>query len=237
MSHALKLALTPYAIPYQKIRIGRNSDGGYIVFNHNLENITHTLSYGISGDVSFEVGLTQYSKASIYMFDHTIDSLPMTHSQFIFIREPGGLSTCIKHITDINVNKSNKLLLKMDIEGHEWDIFKNLPLELLSMFEQIIIEFHNLEFLQNQHFDFINISQNDMTDIFNRINTTFYLGHIHGNNCGGMKDLPNTVECTYIRKDLLQSPPSIETISYPILNLDFANTSREEDYTLNWWLQ
>jgi hypothetical protein len=51
-----------------------------------------------------------------------------------------------------------------------------------------------------------------------------------------MKDLPNTIECTYIRKDLLQSPPSIETISYPILNLDFSNSTSTEDYTLDWWL-
>jgi hypothetical protein len=236
MSTLLKLALTPYCIPYQKIRLGRSSDGGYIVFNHNLENITHALSYGISGDVSFDLDFTKYSKSFVYMFDHTIDSLPVSHPQFIFIKEPGSLSTCIKHITDINVNKSNKLLLKMDIEGHEWEIFKNLPLELLSVFEQIVIEFHNLEFLQNQYFDFINMSQNDMADVFNRINTLFYLGHIHGNNCGGMKDVPNTIECTYIRKDLLQSPPSIETISYPILNLDFSNSTSTEDYTLDWWL-
>jgi hypothetical protein len=124
----------------------------------------------------------------------------------------------------------------MDIEGHEWDIFKQLPFDLLSMFEQIIIEFHNLEFLQNEYFEFINMSQNDMANVLNRINTLFYLGHIHGNNCGGIKDLPNTIECTYIRKDLLQSIPSVENQSYPIANLDFPNNPNENDYDLNWWL-
>ena len=63
-----------------------------------------------------------------------------------------------------------------------------------------------------------------------------YLGHIHGNNCGGIKDVPNTVECTYIRKDLLESVPRVETIPYPIDNLDFKNNVHEPDYPLRWWL-
>ena len=37
----------------------------------------------------------------------------------------------------------------MDIEGCEWDIFNEVDSTLLSKFQQIVVEFHNLEFLQN----------------------------------------------------------------------------------------
>ena len=236
MVELLKKALTPYSIPYPKLRFGRQGDGGYIVFNHQLDQITNVFSYGINDDVSFDVDFTKYSTAQIHMFDHTISGLPAYHQQFKRYKEPGSLGTCIKHITDINSNKSNKLFLKMDIEGHEWDIFKYIPLEFLSMFEQMVIEFHNLEFMQNDYFGFLNLTQSDMTAVFERINTVFYLGHIHGNNCGGIKDVPNTIECTYIRKDLVESAPHVETIPYPIPHLDIQNNVYQPDYPLNWWL-
>jgi len=86
----------------------------------------------------------------------------------------------------------------------------------------MVIEFHNLEFMQNHVFGFIDLTQADMAAVFERINSQFYLGHIHGNNCGGIKDVPNTIECTYIRKDLVEGVPSVETVPYPIENLDFT---------------
>jgi hypothetical protein len=236
----LKKALTPYAIPYEKRRFGRQGDGGYVVFMHRLEEIADVFSYGINDDVSFDLDFTKYSNAQIHMFDHTISSLPTYHRQFKLYKEPGSLGTCIKHITDItsnhSSNKRNKLFLKMDIEGHEWNIFKYLPMDFLTQFEQMVIEFHNLEFMQNHVFGFIDLTQADMAAVFERINSQFYLGHIHGNNCGGIKDVPNTIECTYIRKDLVEGVPSVETVPYPIENLDFKNNVYISDYPLRWWL-
>ena len=232
----LKKALTPYKIPYEKIRIGRKYDGGYPLFNHMLNDITTTFSYGINDDVSFEKDYTNYSKSSIYMHDHTIDRLPEDHPQLIFKKEPGSCQNIMKHIIETNNFNKKTLLLKMDIEGHEWDIFKNTPIEVLSYFQQIVVEFHNLEFLQNHCFGFIGMSQDDMASVFEKLNTIFYLGHIHGNNCGGMKDIPNTIECSYIRKDLLSTIPSIETVSYPLSGIDYPNNINTPDYILNWWL-
>lgn len=232
----LKHALTPYAIPFQKVRIGRPYDGGYIAFNHKLNEITSVYSYGINDDVSFDLKFTAYSNAIIHMYDHTIQRLPYEHRQFHFTKEPGSSENIVKHIAKNGDSTSRNLFLKMDIEGHEWEIFKNIPLNVLSGFQQIVIEFHNLEFLQNNDFGFINMTQDDMSAVFERINSLFYLGHIHGNNCGGVKEIPNTIEFCYIRKDLLDQVPSVETVTYPLSGIDYPNNFNLPDYTLNWWL-
>ena len=232
----LKKALIPYAIPYQKIRIGRKIDGGYPVFNYKLNEITALYSYGINDDVSFELNYADYSSSIIYMYDHTIQCLPQNHSQFYFKKEAGNCENLIKHVTETGNASKNTLFLKMDIEGHEWEIFKNLPIDSLVCFQQIVVEFHNLEFMQNQYFGFINMTHDDMASVFEKLNTVFYLGHIHGNNCGGIKEIPNTIECSYIRKDLLSSLPSIESIAYPLPDIDYPNNVNLPDYNLDWWI-
>ena len=176
------------------------------------------------------------SDAPINMFDHTIDSLPNCHKNFHLTREPGNTENFIRHVNSTSP-ASNKIFLKMDIEGHEWDIFNNINEVVLCRFEQMVIEFHNLEFLQNQHFPDVDIKYSKMINVFSKLNKFFYLRHIHGNNCGGFKDLPNTVECTYIRKDLLDTIPEIEKVAYPIPGLDFPNTECAEEYTLDWWVK
>lgn len=232
----IKKALTPYKIPYKKIRIGRVNDGGYPVFNYRLNEITGTYSYGINDDVSFELHYTRYSSSIIYMYDHTIQKLPHDHPQFYFKKEPGHYKNLVKHITETHNMNKNTLFLKMDIEGHEWEIFNKITVDLLSCFQQIVIEFHNIELLHGGDFAFIGMTQDDMAAVFEKINTVFYLGHIHGNNCDGIKEIPNTVECLYIRKDLLSTTPSVETVHYPLPIIDYPNNINLPDYILDWWV-
>ena len=236
MADFLKKLLTPYNIPFSKIRVGNNGDGGYIIFNTRLRQLDSVYSYGINNDVSFDLNFTDLSDAPIFMFDHTINNLPVQHKNFHFIKESGNYENIKKHISN-TFPKSNRLFLKMDIEGHEWDIFNRLDDTTLLQFEQMTIEFHNLEFLQNDYFGNFGISYDIMYSVFSKLNKHFYLGHIHGNNCGGFKDIPNTIECTYIRKDLLGSIPEIETIPYPISELDYPNAASIPDYTLDWWIK
>ena len=170
------------------------------------------------------------------MYEHTIHTLPENHPSFVFSKEAGNVENIINHIQTTNPD-SNKLFLKMDIEGCEWDIFDKLDEKYLNQFEQLVIEFHNIEFLQNEYFGNFNITHDLILRVFKKLNESFYLGHIHGNNCGGIAELPNTVECTYIRKDLVPYIPEIENDTYPIKDLDYPNASEYSDYTLNWWIK
>ena len=80
------------------------------------------------------------------------------------------------------------------------------------------------------------MTHDDMASVFEKLNTVFYLGHSPGNNCGGIKEIPNTIECSYIRKDLLSSLPSIESVAYPLPDIDFPNNVNVPDYNLDWWI-
>lgn len=230
MNDILKKELTPYKIPFTKIRCGRNYDGGYVIFNHRLNMLDAIYSYGINDDVSFELDIANHTQSNLYLYDHTIHHLPCDHPRFIFTKEAGSSENIVKHVT----HQSN-IFLKLDIEGSEWELIENVDKAFLEKFEQLTIEFHNIQFMQNEYFGTFNTYEL-MIKVFKKLNEIFYLGHIHGNNIGGMSALPNTIECTYIRKDILQDIPEIEDIPYPIANIDYPDHPGLPDYYLDWWI-
>ena len=65
---------------YNKIRIGRKADGGYILLN-DFNNIKIAYSFGISSEISFEKELAD-KNIDIYIYDHTINKLPFENSKF-----------------------------------------------------------------------------------------------------------------------------------------------------------
>jgi hypothetical protein len=224
----LKAALTPYAIPYPKVRIGRPYDGGYVVFNHKLNDVTSTYSYGINDDVSFELKYTAYSNSPIYMYDHTIHGLPDSHPQFRFKKEAGSCENIVNHVTENGDRSSRSLFLKMDIEGHEYKWLLSLNETQLNKFKQITIEFHKI----NE--DSPDVPHLNKIACFEKLNNTHYIIHIHGNNYGKKtNNIPHVVEITYIRKDLFENTPVFNIQPLPIDNLDYPNNIKKEDYNLN----
>lgn len=67
-------------LDYQKIRIGNNKDGGYILLN-DLKNIKIGYSFGISREISFDKGLAD-NNIDVFMYDHTINKLPFENPKF-----------------------------------------------------------------------------------------------------------------------------------------------------------
>jgi hypothetical protein len=65
---------------YNKIRIGNNNDGGYILLN-DLKNIKIGYSFGISREISFDKGLAD-KNIDVFMYDHTINKLPFENPKF-----------------------------------------------------------------------------------------------------------------------------------------------------------
>ena len=107
----------PYKIPYKKLRFGRKYDGGYIIFDTNMNDTNTLYSYGINDDVSFELDYINKTNAPAFLFDHTINSLPLNNKNFIFIKEPASSENIIKHIN--YTSSDNNIILKMDVEGYE----------------------------------------------------------------------------------------------------------------------
>jgi len=133
------------------VRVGlQNRDGGYIMVNDfNPDGIAY--SFGICNDVSWDNVMAELGY-NIFMYDHTIERLPYNRKEFHFFKE--GISgideenaplKTLKHYMEINKHlKSKNLILKMDVEGAEWDFLETADSKILKQFDQIVFEFHEI---------------------------------------------------------------------------------------------
>jgi hypothetical protein len=67
------------AAGFSKIRVGRENDGGYVMLD-DFSGVSAAYSLGIKDDVSWDLQMADRG-LTIYMYDHTIDALPMSHSR------------------------------------------------------------------------------------------------------------------------------------------------------------
>jgi hypothetical protein len=215
------------AVGIQKRRFGRDEDGGYVILDSAF-GAKHLLGYGVDKDVSFENELTKAWDIKAHIFDHTISEVPLTSSDVEYVKEGIGardeppLHTLATHVSRY-VPEGSDFVLKMDVEGAEWDVLKTAD---LSRVTQLIVEFHDL--------------QDDHSDVIRKINEMFYLVHIHGNNCHNQPiiyidrwhALPRYLECTYVRKDLVTAVPSTQRFPGP---LDRKCRKDVDELILNFW--
>jgi hypothetical protein len=214
-----------------KRRIGSKYDGGYVIID-NLEYDAY-LSCGVGYEVSFDNEfINYYPTINAYAFDATIEVRPETLNEKI---------TFYKKNIDINetdtttnmhniIEKYNSIFLKMDIEGFEWNWILNLPEDLLNRIKQITIECHGI--LNNE----MGQTWVKKSEALKKLTSTHNLVHVHGNNYGIMRtygniNIPETLELTYIRKDIPINGKN--KIPFPIENLDYPNNPYCSDYILN----
>jgi len=190
---------------HQKTRIGRNEDGGYVIpkmpYNFDL-----CISVGIADDVSFDRELADQNTI-IMMYDHTIRALPYEHPNFLFHQIGWGPTTGNGFISlkDINknplVSKAKHKILKFDIEGAEFEIFKTLDVEDLEDFEVITFEIHYFNRLVDDEY------YNNAFNVIEKMNKNHIPIWVHANNFGQMffiegLCIPEVLELTFMRRDL-----------------------------------
>jgi len=89
--------------------------------------------------------------------------------------------------------------LQMDIEGYEYEVILSTPQALLDQFRILVIEFHELDKL------FDAFVFNMFSDCFEKLLESFYVVHIHPNNCTevvrrGEIEVVRTMEFTFLNK-------------------------------------
>ena len=215
--------LTVYKSPFEKLRLGKDYDGGYIIAKIPNINYSILLAGGIDDDISFEEDfLNMHLDSKCFVFDGTINNLPKENNKITFIKKNIGFENNeqFTNLQDI-INENERIFVKMDIEGGEIPWIKSLSDEQMNKFEQIVMEFH---------FPF-----NDYEiEVFDKINKNHYLIHFHANNCCGVRDhkgvlIPNVFECTYLHKKYFANIPELNTDPIPS-NLDMKNTRKDEIY-------
>ena len=206
-------SLVLYKSPFQKQRIGRPNDGGYVIVNLP-ENYDLIISGGISNDISFEEHLLDlFPNLSCYAFDGTITSFPKTSRKIIFVN---------KNLGNVNNNNTTDLLeymknakdifMKIDIEGHE---FRVLPCIIennyITKIKQLVVEIHSpadIAMFPDYFGGLQDIKNEHMFGLINKLNTTHTLVHFHANNGCKMQtldgiNLPHVFELTFIRNDFV----------------------------------
>ena len=230
---ALSLLEPHDVIDRRKIRVGNQNDGGYIMLDM-FKKTPMAFSYGLSWNIIFELDLAQRG-ITVQMFDHTIDRLSIEHTLFRFHKEgiaaetdvEQRLHTLAEHLDRFSENATG-MILKLDVEGAEWEALARAPMEILLRFDQIVIEFHNLQLLSDSEFN-----QKACMALSN-LTENFHLFHVHANNCAPIVvvdsvPIADVIEASYVRKGLVDVARS--STFYPT-SLDAPNDFRRSDHLL-----
>ena len=118
---------------------------------------------------------------------------------YAILNKEEGLETLSNLILRNGHEKSENLILKMDIEGYEWGVFEETSSDVIGQFSQIVIELHGLNPKK---------SNNELSKILSslsKINKTHQSIHVHANgHCAvswlGKTALPSVLEVTYVRR-------------------------------------
>jgi len=137
-------------------RLGRLSDGGKVVCNWETlraqcagdPNAAAIYSFGVRGDISFEVDLGQRTGCVIHAFDHTVAGLPQVAPNVVFTQ--AGLAATDAPPTLLSLptlmaqrGHARINLLKIDCENCEWAVFAELARTgALAAIDQLLIELH-----------------------------------------------------------------------------------------------
>jgi len=210
-----------------KIRLGRDYDGGYIVLDGFEYNIL--ISCSIFSDYSFEQDfLKKYPNIKTYIYNEQksnklISNKNLIYKNVFFKKHVNNkLSETENDLHQIIKNNKN-IFLKIDVKGEEFELLSNLNHDLLSNISQMIIVFY-YPFKINRF------------NVFKKINQTHYLIHLHpNNNYSTIKinniTVPEVFECTYINKNLI-SKPELNNRNIPC-DLDQKNCKNKEDIHLS----
>ena len=244
------------------IRLGKKSDGGYVISKKSLKIDNCLLTFGMSNDWSFEEDFVRNNSQNfVHIYDHTVNlnfflyrlyksikrllyfksnfsnicektnelikylklnNSKIKHFKFKISRKKELMNKSLEE-TIKDTNHNGKIMLKIDIEGDEFEILNDITL-YSNQIHTLIVEFHEL-----------NKNYNKFETLIKEINKKFYIIHIHGNNVTGVNEigLPNTLEISFLNCDLFFNKNIKTKSKFPIKNLDFPNHKYIEDIEIN----
>lgn len=227
--HILRMISTPSANQFQLMRIGSHNDGGYLAISDFSKDDT-LVSLGIGDNIDFERDISN-RVGKILAFDHTVDLFSPEIENLTFSKVGVKAKSTPGFTTLLNIVEENSLtgdlILKIDIEGWEWEVLDSLNSLELCRFKQIIGEFHGFHEIRN--FELIERVVNKLAEYFVVINS-------HANNWGAYQIIqrvavPDVVEISWLRKD--RSKVISATAQNGVKNLNSPNNSSGLDLGFN----
>lgn len=222
------------------LRLGGKGDGGYLIPN-DLDDIKYCFSAGVGDSIDFEIALAKCSVAS-FLIDGSIAELPSKASYFggwgmkfdrMFLGAINDRTTWTMERWISKYPSHNfygNAILKMDIEGSEYEALLSTPAWILEHFRIIVVEFHSLD----RMFDAFGFPL--IRACFQKLNEAFQVVHLHPNNCCPLHvrdeiEIPELMEFTFYNRFRNAGSFAPFTQTYP-LPLDQDNIPDKDTLAL-----
>jgi len=212
----IKEYLHVHEIKAPLVRVGSSNDGGYVMAEQTLSG-SFLISGGIETNNDFEIALAEQGALGVEI-DFSISAPPILHSRLNFLplkivgsSESGPNVIRIESLISDHIQgtfRENSMnILKLDIEGSEWDAL-NTDVDF-SLFSQILLELHYFNRLVED--DFLAT----VVKVLREINKTHVAVFLSGNNCCGFSilgghALPNVMEVTFVSRDKFEICETLE---------------------------
>jgi hypothetical protein len=160
-------------------RFGSANDGGYLMCQNLIEPIDAGYSYGVGPNDDWGCQVSRRYHVPVHQYDCFDPARPTCDGgTFVFHNE------CVSDRTDHRVSRffdtlenqitkngdnGRRLVLKMDIEGAEWDSLLAAPDALLASIPQIAMEMHGYD-------------DPKILEVLHKLKRNFYLVNLHFNN-------------------------------------------------------
>ena len=133
-------------------RFGSANDGGYLMCENLIENLGAGYSYGVGPNDEWGCDISTRYSVPVHQYDCFDPARPScTTGQFVFhdeciaqrreIIDSRTFDTLVNQITQ-NGDIGKRLIVKIDIEGAEWDSLLAAPDEVLQSIDQMPMELH-----------------------------------------------------------------------------------------------
>jgi hypothetical protein len=178
---ALYAALAPVRITNCELqRFGSAHDGGYLMCGNLLTRATAAYSYGIDGNDAWGCDVAGPLRIPLHQYDcfNTTaprcarGAAPQFHAECVgparATIDGRPFDTMSNHIA-ANGHTGETLVVKMDVEGSEWQSLLTAPDHVLDTIDQLAIEFHRVE-------------DRAFVDTALKLSQFFYVAHYHHNN-------------------------------------------------------
>lgn len=186
-----------------QMKIGESGDGGYFIPETLIYN-ANCFSGGVGPSSLFELELAKRG-GRVYCYDASVLGLPHPHEKVVFLKKFLGASqsdnfTTLNHeMSEEKIQNSKNLIVKLDIEGAEYEVLLALRPDIIERVRILVVEFHYLTNL------FDPMSSMLINAVFKKLLQTHVIYNIqnnptHRNNKKFGFEINRTLEICFINK-------------------------------------
>ena len=178
---ALLEQLQPVALANCELkRFGEPNDGGYLLCANLLKDVQSAYSYGISGYDGWGCDISRQLKVKVHEYDcFNLQEPVCDGGALVFHPEcvaasrskdtDGRLFDSPESQLSRNGDAGRHLVVKMDVEGAEWDTFLQMSEATLDQIDQLAVEFHGANGPR-------------FKEVIEKLKRQFYIANLHFNN-------------------------------------------------------